>query len=49
MRYIKASESHAEAIEWAKRIPAEACDLHEVELRPLYEMEDFAPGPACAD
>jgi hypothetical protein len=38
--------SHAEAIEWAKRIPAEACDLHEVELRPFYEMEDFAPGPA---
>jgi hypothetical protein len=39
-------KSHAEAIEWAKRIPAEACDLPEVELRPFFEMEDFAPGPA---
>jgi hypothetical protein len=39
-------QSHAEAIEWAKRIPAEACDLPEVELRPFFELEDFAPGPA---
>jgi hypothetical protein len=39
-------KSHAEAIEWAKRIPAEACDLHEVELRPFFELEDFAAGPA---
>ena len=39
-------KSHAEAIEWAKRIPAEACNVPEVELRPFWEMEDFAPGRA---
>jgi hypothetical protein len=39
-------KSKAEAIEWAKRIPAEACGVPEVELRPFYEMEDFAPGAA---
>ncbi|HEX3903797.1 MAG TPA: YciI family protein [Polyangia bacterium] len=39
-------KSREEAIEWAKRIPAEACNVPEVELRPFYELEDFAPGPA---
>jgi hypothetical protein len=39
-------KSKEEAIEWAKRIPAEACEMAEVELRPFYELEDFAPGPA---
>jgi hypothetical protein len=39
-------KSREEAIEWAKRIPAEACNVPEVEIRPYYEMEDFAPGPA---
>ncbi len=39
-------KSREEAIEWAKRIPAEAVDMAEVELRPFYELEDFAPGPA---
>jgi hypothetical protein len=39
-------KSHQEAVEWAKRIPAEVCEISEVELRPFYEMEDFAPGPA---
>jgi hypothetical protein len=38
--------SKEEAIEWAKRIPAEICNVPEVELRPFYELEDFAPGPA---
>ena len=42
-------KSHAEAIEWAKRIPAEACNVPEVELRPFYELEDFAPGPAIEE
>jgi hypothetical protein len=39
-------KSREEAIEWAKRIPAEVCNVPEVELRPFYEMEDFAPGAA---
>jgi hypothetical protein len=39
-------KSKEEAIEWARRIPAEICNVPEVELRPFYELEDFAPGPA---
>jgi hypothetical protein len=39
-------KSHAEAIEWAKRIPGEACNVSEVELRPFFEVEDFVAGPA---
>jgi hypothetical protein len=39
-------KSKEEAIEWAKRIPAEAVNMPEVELRPFYELEDFAPGAA---
>jgi len=39
-------KSKEEAIEWAKRIPAEVCEVGEVELRPFYELEDFAPGAA---
>jgi hypothetical protein len=39
-------KSKDEAIEWAKRIPAEVCEIGEVELRPFYELEDFVPGPA---
>ena len=38
--------SKEEAIEWAKRIPAEVCEVGEVELRPFYELEDFVPGAA---
>ena len=36
-------KSKEEALEWAKRIPFED---GEVELRPFFELEDFAPGPA---
>ncbi len=36
-------KSKEEAIEWAKRVPFED---GEVELRPFYELEDFAPGAA---
>ena len=36
-------KSKEEAIEWAKRVPF---DDGEVELRPFFELEDFAPGPA---
>jgi hypothetical protein len=39
-------KSKEEAIEWAKRIPAEICEVGEVELRAFYELEDFVPGPA---
>jgi hypothetical protein len=39
-------KSKEEAIEWAKRIPAESNEIGEVELRPFYELEDFAPGSA---
>src|SRR5690348_12057923 len=33
--------SMAEAIEWAKRCPNPTGDEAEMELRPLFEMEDF--------
>ena len=36
-------KSKEEAIEWAKRVPFED---GEVEVRPFFELEDFAPGPA---
>ena len=36
-------KSKEEAVEWAKRVPF---DDGEVELRPFFELEDFAPGPA---
>ena len=39
-------KSREEAIEWAKRIPAEICAIEEVELRPFFEPEDLAPGGA---
>ncbi len=41
-------KSKAEAIEWAKRIPApHGPDQEgEIELRQFYEMEDFAPSAA---
>ena len=44
--WILQVKSKEEAIEWAKRIPAEICEVAEVELRPFYELEDFVPGPA---
>ncbi len=44
--WILQVKSKEEAIEWAKRIPAEAVEMDEVELRPFYELEDFAPGAA---
>jgi len=40
--------SREEAMEWARRFPAphgETAD-GEIEVRPLYELEGFAPGPA---
>ena len=44
---IQAS-SRAEALEWAKRFPNPAGDgkQGEIEVRQLFELEDFAPGEA---
>jgi hypothetical protein len=36
-------KSRAEAVEWAKRVPFED---GEIEIRQLFELEDFAPSPA---
>ena len=33
-------KSREEAIEWAKRIPAEICEIAEVEVRPFYEVDE---------
>jgi hypothetical protein len=44
-------KSKAEAIEWANRCPnphGEAAE-GEIELRQLFELDDFAPGEAIAD
>ena len=33
-----------EAIEWAKRVPNPMPEISDIEIRPLFEMEDFAPA-----
>ena len=40
--------SRDEAIEWARRFPAPMGPLAdaEIEVRPLFELEDFAPSPS---
>jgi len=42
-------KSKAEAIEWARRVPFNS-DTHggegEIEVRQMFDMEDFEPGPA---
>jgi hypothetical protein len=42
--WILQVKSREEAIAWAKRIPAEVCEIGEIELRPLHEREDVAAG-----
>jgi hypothetical protein len=37
------AKSKDEAIEWAKRVPFQE---GEVEVRQVFELEDFGPGPA---
>jgi hypothetical protein len=37
-------KSREEAIEWMKRIPAGAAVDFEIEIRPLYEPDDFGPA-----
>ncbi len=41
--WVIQTKSREEAIEWSKRIPFQE---GEVEVRQLFELEDFAPGPA---
>jgi hypothetical protein len=43
--WIIQAKSKAEAIEWAKRVPFKS---GEVEVRPLFELEDFAPDPKAS-
>jgi hypothetical protein len=38
--------SKAEAVEWATRAPHRLDDEAEIELRELFELDDFAPGEA---
>ena len=41
--------SREAALEWSRRFPSPFSDTDcEVEVRQLYEMEDFTPGPAAA-
>src|SRR5580693_6230265 len=45
--WIIKANSLAEAISWATRAPNPALEGDgEIEIRPFFEMEDFAPGPA---
>jgi hypothetical protein len=42
------AKSRAEALEWTRRFPNPAGEgtATEIEVRQLFELEDFAPGPA---
>ncbi len=39
-------KSREEAMEWARRFPSPHLTDGEIEVRQLYELEDFAPSPA---
>ncbi|HEY5927557.1 MAG TPA: YciI family protein [Kofleriaceae bacterium] len=39
-------KSREEAIEWVKRVPNPTGDTGEIEIRPLFEMEDFPHAAA---
>ena len=39
-------KSREEAIEWAKRVPNPGGEEGEIELRQLFELEDFEPSPS---
>ena len=44
--------SHEEAIEWAKRAPnphGEGNEAGEIEVRPLFEIDDFGDSPAVQE
>ena len=45
-------KSHEEAIEWARRAPnphGEGNEAAEIEVRPLFEIEDFGDSPAVEE
>jgi hypothetical protein len=44
-------KARAEALEWAERVPAPhgAAAEGEIELRQLYELDDFGPSAAIED
>jgi len=42
--WIIQTKSLEEAVEWMKRCPNPHNDGGELEIRPLYELSDFAPG-----
>ncbi len=39
-------KSRQEALEWTRRFPNPHSDEGEIEVRPLFELEDFDPSPA---
>lgn len=39
-------ESREEAREWSRRFPNPSPSDGEIEVRPLFELDDFEPGPA---
>src|SRR5262245_37326070 len=39
-------KSREEALEWAKRFPNPHSEDGEIEVRPMFELEDFGPGDA---
>ena len=43
------AKSREEAVEWTRRFPNPAIDGKEgeIEVRPLFELEDFGPSPAA--
>lgn len=43
--WIWQCKSKEEAIEWVKRCPAPDVGESEIEIRQVFELEDFAPGP----
>jgi len=48
MRFMIKAKSRKEAIEWTKRFPNPAVDgkQGEIEVRQLFELEDFGPSEA---
>lgn len=41
--WLREVKSLEEAIEWVRRCPNPMPEMSEIEIRPLYSMEDFAP------
>lgn len=49
--WIIKANSLQEAIDWAKRVPSPPgeCQEGEIEIRPFFELEDFAPSKAIEE